>query len=223
MDACESIDKVLINIQGQINQLFDYNCYSHKAPNIRVEQFRLNVADFSRTLDKELHSLERIPYLIEQCTDLKESLENKLSKKRLINIPQSFRNAQLAALQEIANHLNSFTSDLSKEIANADSLADVKNEDIVLSSPQVALFILYLRDAKFISQNVSDSKVAEFFGKMTGYSPDQLRKTIAGRNRFERNQITHLESNYDSLKKFLGIIIDRIESDKRKAILKKDK
>jgi hypothetical protein len=223
MDACKTIDKVLINIQGQINQVFDYKCYSHKAPSIRVEQFRLNVADFSRTLDKELYSLERIPYLIEQCTDLKESLENKLSKKSLIHIPQSFRNAQLAALKEIANHLNSFISDLSKEIANADSLADVKNEDIVLSSPQVALFILYLRDAKFISQKVSDSKVAEFFGKMTGYSPDQLRKTIAGMNRFERNQITHLESNYDNLKKFLGIIIDRIESDKRKAILKKDK
>lgn len=223
MDACVTIDNVLINIQGQITQLFDYKYYSNKAPNIRVEQFRLNVSDFLYTLDTELSHLERIPYLIEQCIDLKESLQNKLEKKGLKDIPQSFRNAQLTALQELTNHINTFVSDLSKEIADADSLADIKNEDIVLSSSQVSLFILYLRDARFISEKISDSKVAEFFGKMTGYSPDQLRKSIAGRNRFERNQITHLESNYDELKKFLDIMIDRIESDKRKAILKKDK
>lgn len=223
MDACETIDRVLINIQGQITQIFDYKSYSHKAPNIRTEQFRLNVADFESTLNNELNALERIPYLVEQCTDLIESLENKLSKKSLIQIPQSFRNAQLAALKKITNHINSFIADLTKEISNSDSLAAVKHDDVVLSSPQVALFILYLRDVKFISANVTDSKVAEFYGKMTGYSPEQIRKAIAGVNRFERNQITQLESNYNELKRFLGIIIDRIEADKRKAILKKDK
>ena len=222
MDAHETIDKALINIQGQINLLFDYRYYFKQVPNIRVELFRLNIGEFVRTLDKELKSLERIPYLIEQCTDLKESLEKKFSKKSLKDIPQSFRNAQLTALQEITNLINTFVSDITKEIANADTLADVKNDDVVLSSPQVALLILYLREAKFISEKVSDSKVAEFFGKMTGYSPDQLRKSIAGVNRFERNQITHIESNYNELKSFLGIIIDRIDSDKRKAILKKD-
>jgi hypothetical protein len=170
-----------------------------------------------------LNSLERIPYLAEQCVDLKESLTKKLSKESLANIPQSFRNAQHTALQEITNYLSFFVAELSLEIANADTLAEVKNDDVVLSSSQVALLILYFRDAKFISEKVPDSKVAEFFGKMTGYSPDQLRKAIAGINRFERNQITHIESNYDELKKFLVIIIDRIESDKRKAILKKDK
>jgi len=223
MDAQETIDRVLINIQGQINHLFDYSSYFEKVPYIRVEQFRFDFSAFLKTLEKELNSLERIPYLIDQCNELKEYFENRLLKKSIKEIPNSFRTAQKKALGELINLFNKFISDLSKEISDADTLSDVKNEDVVLSSSQVALFILYLRDAKIISEKVSDSKVTEFFGKMTGYSSDQLRKSISGINRYERNQITHLESNYDDLKASLSSIIARIDSDKRKAILKKVK
>lgn len=223
MDAHETIDRALINIQGQINHLFDYSSYLEKIRYIRNEQFRLDFREFLKTLEEELNSLERIPYLIDQCNELMEYFESSLLKKGIKDIPISFRTAQKTALGELTNLFNKFISDLSKEISDADTLSDVKNKDVVLSSSQVALFILYLRDAKFISEKVPDSKVTEFFGKMTGYSPDQLRKTISGINRYERNQITHLESNYDDLKASLSGIISRIDSDKRKAILKKDK
>lgn len=217
------IDKKLLEIRDNVLLILDPNYYKTKAKSIQSLTLSRSVSEYIPQLIKELDSLPQIGYLELQLTDLISGLDEKLAEKHFQNISSSLLKERSIGWSSIKSKINEFISSLSKSLYDESINSDVSIEDVVLSRNQICLFIAYLRDLKVISNSLSDKAVSSCFHELTGFSAEKIRQKISGISKSERNQITDLEVNYDNLKEVLKSMIDRIEDDKRKAILKKDK
>jgi hypothetical protein len=222
IDDKQVIDKKLIEIRDHILQILDPNYYKGKVQNIQPVTLSLSVTSYNYELVTDLNSLPKISYLEQQISDLIDSLDGKFRETRFQNITPQLLSARSIGWNMIKGKLNEFQSDLSK-LLNDDTENDDRFDDVVLLRDQVALLITYLRESKVITNSMSDIAVARCFHEMTGFSAEKLRQKLSGVAKSEHNQISDLESNYDKLKSVLESIIDQIEDDKRKAILKKAK
>jgi hypothetical protein len=217
------IDKKLIEIQDNILQILNPNYYKNKVQRIQSDTLSITVSGFAAQLSSDLLKLPQISYLEQQVADLINGLDEKFTETKFQNITSQLLSARLTGWSMIKGKLNEFQSILSKTLYEESTENDVSFDDVALLKDQVALLIIYLRDSKIISSSLSDIAVARCFHEMTGFSAEKLRQKISGIAKSEHNQITDLESNYDKLKVILLSIIDLIEDDKRKAILKKAK
>lgn len=217
------IDKKLIEIRDIIIDTLDPNCYINKVPDIQSLTLSSSVSSYIFQMEQDLHKLPQIVYLEQQVSDLITSLDEKYSETRFKNIPSNLLTARSTGWSMIKGKLNEFQSSLTLTLYKESTLNDESFGDLVLTRDQVALLITYFRDKRIISNSISDLEVANCFHTLTGFSAEKLRQKISGIGKTEHNQITDLESNYDKLKAILLSIIDLIDDDKRKAILKKAK
>jgi hypothetical protein len=216
------IDKKLIEIRDNIILILSPDYYKTKIGNIQALTFSRTVDDYIFNLSSELSKLPHVIYLEQQISDFIEGLDEKFKGAKFHNVNPQLLSARYVGWTSIKGKLNEFQSVLAKNLY-ADYQNDVSFEDVILTRDQVALLITYLRESKLISNTLSDIAVANYFHEMTGFSAEKLRQKISGISKSEHNQITDLESNYNKLKGILSSIINLIEDDKRKAILKKDK
>jgi hypothetical protein len=216
------IDKKLIEIRDNIFITLNPDYYKTKVANIQALTLSRTVDDYIFKLRTELYKLPQIPYLEQQISDLIESLDEKLRESKFHNVNSQLLSARSIGWDSLKGKLNEFQSELVKNLYD-ENHNDVSFDDVILTRDQVALLITYLRELKVISNTLPDVAVANYFHEMTGFSAEKLRQKISGISKSEHNQITDLESNYNNLERILSSIINLIEDDKRKAILKKDK
>ena len=217
------IDRKLIEIRNEVNLWLNPSYYSNKDQSIKIDTLNNTIGDASYRFGKALRTLPKMPYLVEQLDELILGLDKKYNSYKSLNIGSQFTAAMISGWNVIKVTLSSFQSELSTYLYNESLNTDVSYEDVVLSRDQVALLILYLRQTKMITNNISDIKAASAFHDLTGFSSIQLSHKISGSAKYERNLITDIESNYNKLQDLLRTIIKLIDDDKRKSILKKDK
>lgn len=77
-----------------------------------------------------------------------------------------------------------------------------------LTEAEAAILIVSLKDEKIISDSLTNTNIADCFGPLMGFQPEQLRQSLSGNNR-EKKQ-------YDSLLSELEKLIKRLIEDRDK-------
>ena len=217
------IDIKLIEIRENILKILSPGYYLHKAPSVIVDSLNITVNGNILELERGISTLPHIDYLQSQLTEMIQQLEEKFNETRFQNLPKVFLKARAAGWNNIKTELNKINSEIAKSLNDESLEIDCKFPDIVLTRDQLVLLIQYLREEHLISSSVSDINVATYFHKMTGFSDAKLQQKLAGKGKSQHNLITDWESNYDKLKEIFNAIINRINDDKRQAILKRTK
>lgn len=84
-----------------------------------------------------------------------------------------------------------------------------------LKQIEVVLLIKYLKEQKVFA-DISDTKIAEQFSELTGYSINTLRQKNTGKAKTDPSESKAKLDNYDKLKYILTSIINEINLDKKK-------
>lgn len=163
---------------------------------------RIDELQFNEYLLKKLSSwMNELQAFVEE--DLK-AIATKLSYGHQKSYIKSFIVAISKKTKEISEHLE-----------EENEAVDIDPTNTSLSRDETSLLILYLQEQEAIFPNsiISDNKLSEAFEILTGYKKEQIRKSISGKSRVFKNEITTKKHHYNKLKSVLNNIIQQIDKD----------
>lgn len=171
-------------------------------PYIQIVVQKIDELQYNEYLLKRLRSwINELHGFVEE--DLKA-----LATKRNYRFQESYIKHFIAAISKK-------TKTISEYVENENDAVDIDPTNTSLTRDETALLILYLQEQEAILPNtiISDNKLSQAFEALTGYKKEQIRKSISGKSRVFKNEISTKKHHYNKLKTVLSNIIQQIDKD----------
>ena len=217
----------VIQIDNNLGIIFEKAIYILKTnqylnnPVNKQDFLRVEYDDLYYKIDGYLKDLPVCDYLIEKTDLLISELEKEIiTKKSSFQQKTILQKTRISLFAELKHKLQEYLRGIILNMAEVDADNEKLTDHGLLKRSEISLLMLYLREVGAISRNVSDTDLSNHFSGLTGFSAKTLRRDTSGLAKFEKNEITVKEENYDKVIELLNEVISRIEKDKAKINLK---
>jgi len=219
----ESEDDQIINqfkqLKARISGIFEISKTRKKGD---IYEFVADMLPFYDKLEVEILSLPHNSYLlssidqwiVELNRDIKagiktgfKALTDEHYKYRIKLRDELYRIKELPEIKESINTGQSPNKSSTKQVKRSDFNQSKLNES------ETALLMLYMRENGVFLKDISDTLLAECFGKLTGFQGEQLRQLISGKSKVDKHELSNKKGYYDNILALLNTIIDKIRKE----------